>query len=106
MQLSTASILILALGISSAYADVVQDMAQCEVEAMRYFGALRKPHQVSGSLWPTNLEREYRESCMVARGFELDWDKARTDNATKIHGVLSDALWRWDAKYWRRRAGS
>ena len=103
MQIIHTTIAVLALTMSSAFADTLQDMAQCEMDAMRNFGALRKPHPVSGLLWPTNLELEYRESCMAARGLELDWERARADNATKIHGVLIGALWRWDSKYWRRR---
>lgn len=50
------------------------------------------------------LEREYRESCMKARGYTLDWELAGKDGASNIHGVGPEALWRWEAKYWKPAA--
>lgn len=76
-------------------------MGECEMAAMRQFGSLRKPHPASGVLWPTALELECRESRMKARGYSLDWDLAGKDNMIKIHGIGPEALWRWDAKYWK-----
>lgn len=82
--------------------EVPREMGECEMAAMRQFGTLRKPHPVSGVLWPTTLEHEYRFSCMKARGYALDVEMADKDNMLKIHGASLEALWRWDAKYWKR----
>jgi hypothetical protein len=94
--------LALLIGSLSAHsAEVQREMGECEMAAMRQFGSLRKPHPVSGILWLTTLDLEYRESCMKARGYSLDWDLASKDNMIKIHGIRPEALWPWDAKYWK-----
>ena len=76
------------------------NMAECEMEAMKQFGSLRKPHPISGVLWPSSLEYEYRISCMKARGFVLDYEKAEKDHS--IDGIGSDAIWKWMSRYWKR----
>ena len=81
--------------------ELERTMGTCEMEAMRQFGIQRKPHPISKESWPTDLELEYRESCMRAQGYEHDLDLVIRDGTLRIQGVSRSAPWRWDPKYWK-----
>ena len=47
-------------------------LSECEMEALKNFGTLRKPNE-HGVLWPPHeLEFYYLAACMRARGFILE----------------------------------
>jgi hypothetical protein len=76
----------------------------CEMDALKNFGALRKPNE-HGVFWPPHpLEYYYISSCMRASGFILeersDIDVGRVGDGLRATYMLNADNWKLDYKKW------